>query len=157
MHITIAITDYTRNRLFSYDSSNCKTTQKYKAELPVLWSKEINNPRPKVCPSLYITSVHAHHWHQTITPDKSFISSIVMFLVSHVHDHVWKSVVFSWVFRWQNDFHEGFSFRLWKSSIYSFTLWLIYTNVERLGREKPEKIVQTSSAILNLVTWPASV
>ena len=33
-------------------------------------------------------------------------------------------------------------------------LWLLCTNVERLGREK---IVQISSAILNLVTWPASV
>ena len=33
-------------------------------------------------------------------------------------------------------------------------LWLLCTNMERLGREK---IVQISSAILNLVTWPASV
>ena len=36
----------------------------------------------------------------------------------------------------------------------SYILWLLCTNVERLGREM---IVQVSSAILNLVTWPASV
>ena len=41
-----------------------------------------------------------------------------------------------------------------KGSIYSYILWLLCTNEERLGREK---IVQISSAISNLVTWPASV
>ena len=56
-------------------------------------------------------------------------------------------------------FHEYFddkmiSMKNFQSSIYSSILWLLCTNVERLGREK---IVQISSAILNLVTLPASV
>ena len=65
----------------------------------------------------------------------------------HVHHHDWQAVVFSRIFWWQNDFHEEFSFRLWKSLIYSFILWFLCTNVERFGREK---IVQLFSAILNL-------
>ena len=39
-------------------------------------------------------------------------------------------------------------------STHNHILWLLCTNVERLGREK---IVQISFAILNLVTLPASV
>ena len=106
----------------------CITTQKYKVEqLQILWSKEINKSRQKVCLSLYIISVHVHQWPQVYSHS---------FRVSHVHDHDWKSVAFSRVSRWQNNLHGEFSFRLWKSSIYSFILWLLCTNVEIFGRGK---------------------
>ena len=59
-------------------------------------------------------------------------------------------------------FHEYFddkmismkNFPLGFGKVNSFILQLLCTNVERSGREK---IVQIFSAILNLVTWPASV
>ena len=36
----------------------------------------------------------------------------------------------------KNDFHEEFSLRLWKSSIYSYILWFLCINVERLHLEE---------------------
>ena len=40
-----------------------------------------------------------------------------------VYDHDWKSVAFSWVFRWQSNFHEEFSIRLCRSTIHSLIFW----------------------------------
>ena len=103
-------------------------------------------------------SIFTHHFSpcpSVTSNDNSGVRISHSFRVSHIHDHNWKSAAFSRVFQWQTDFHEEFSFKLWKSSIYStFILWLLCTNVERFGREK---IVQIFSAILNLVTCPASV
>ena len=90
--------------MFSYKLI-CITTQKIQSQTtPKLFYKaRRNKSRQKVCPSLYITSVHVHQWHQTTSHS---------FAVLHVHDHNWKSAGFSWVFRCQNDFHEEFLFIL---------------------------------------------
>ena len=100
-----------------------------------------NKSRQKVFQALYITSLFSPHPSLSIR-------------VSHVYDHDWKSFVFSRVFRWQNNFHEEFSFRLCKSLFHPFLFWFFAQNAKRFEREK---IVEIFSAILDLITWPTTL
>ena len=53
----------------------------------------------------------------------------------------------------KNNFHEEFSFRLYKSSFYSFIFCFFCTESKKTKRIEREKIVEIFSAILNLATW----
>ena len=90
---------------------------------------------------------------QWISPRPSVAYPSVMQLV---YNYDWKSVAFSRIFRWQSKFHEGFSFRLCKSTIHSLIFWFFWTNAEIFEREKIVQIFVAAPSWV-LFTWPASL
>ena len=70
-----------------------------------------NKSRQKLCPACYITSVHVRQWHQSCNLFTITIKNLLHFLE-----------YFRLVFQWQSKFHEEFSFRLCRSTIYSLIL-----------------------------------
>ena len=133
----------TQNPLFSYEVI-CITRQKDKVEqLPNLWNME-NKSRQNVCLRVAscITSVDVHHTDTVSATQLESQAQVSMITIEN-------QLHFFRVLWWQTNFHEKFSFRFCKSSVYSLIFWFFAQN--NAERFEWETIVQVFLAIFNLV------